>query len=76
MLLTLKYVMYVPSLKKNLVSIAMLEDHGYDAIFSKVKAFLCHKSMVQVKKIGVRVKNLYKLDVEYCSSLSMKPEKV
>ena len=28
--LTLSTVMYVPGLKKNLVSIAMLEDKGYD----------------------------------------------
>lgn len=27
--LTLKYVMYVQDLKKNLVLVAMLEDHGY-----------------------------------------------
>lgn len=33
--LTLKYVMYVLGLKKNLVSIAILEDCGYDVIFSK-----------------------------------------
>jgi len=41
-LLTLKNVMYVPRLKKNLVSIAMLEDRGYYVIFSKGKAFLQH----------------------------------
>ena len=40
--LTLKNVMYVPELKNNLVSIAMLEDKGYDVIFSKGKAFLRH----------------------------------
>ena len=33
--LTLKYVMYVSGLKKNLVSISMLEDHGYIVIFIK-----------------------------------------
>eukprot|EP00253_Pinus_taeda_P026244 PITA_26244 len=38
--LTLKNVMHVPGLTKNLVSIAMLEDRGYDVIFSKGKAFL------------------------------------
>ena len=40
--LTLKYVMYVLGLKKNLVSVSMLEDHGYDVIFSKGKSFLRH----------------------------------
>ena len=33
--LTLKEVMYVLGLKKNLVFVAMLEDHGYDVIFGK-----------------------------------------
>ena len=30
--LTLKYVMYVLGFKKNLVSVTILEDHGYDVI--------------------------------------------
>ena len=30
----LKYVMHVPSLKKNLVSVVMLEEIGYDVVFS------------------------------------------
>ena len=38
--LTLKNVMHVPGLTKNLVSIAILEDRGYDVIFLKGKAFL------------------------------------
>jgi len=45
--------MYVPRLMKNLVSISMLEDGGYDVIFSKGKAFLRHIAMGQVKKIGI-----------------------
>jgi hypothetical protein len=36
----LKNVMHVPSLKKNLVSVAMLEDRGYDVVFSSGKAYL------------------------------------
>ena len=39
----LKDVMHVPGLKKNLVSVAMLEDRGYDVVFSEGKAFLQHK---------------------------------
>ena len=38
--LQLKDVIHVPSLKKNLVSVAMLEDRGYDVVFSEVKDFL------------------------------------
>jgi hypothetical protein len=74
--LRLKDVMFVPGLKKNLISVAVLEDHGYDVIFSKGKAFLRHIATGQVKQIGVHVKNLYKLDVEDCVALSTKAEKV
>ena len=49
----LKNVMHVPSLKKKLVSVAMLEDRGYDVVFSEGKAFLRHKTIGQTKKIGV-----------------------
>ena len=40
--LTLTDVKYVAGLKKNLVSVAMLEDKGYDIVFSKGKVFLRH----------------------------------
>ena len=38
--ITLTDVKYISVLKKNLVSVAMLEDKGYDVLFSKGKAFL------------------------------------
>jgi len=38
----IKDLMLVPGLKKNLVSVAVLEDCGYDVIFSKGKEFLRH----------------------------------
>ena len=41
----LKDVMHVPGLKKNLVSVAMLEDKGYDVVFSEGKDFLRHKTI-------------------------------
>jgi len=74
--LTLRDVMCVPGLKNKLVYVSTLEDRGYDVIFSKGKTFLRHINTGQVKRIGVRVKNLYKLEVEYCVALSMKSEKV
>ena len=74
--LTLKNVMYVPGLKKNLVVVAMLEDRGYDVIFSKGKAFLRHIDTSQVKKMGIQVKNIYKMVVEECVALSTKIERV
>ena len=36
----LNNVMHVPGLKKNLVLVAILEDKGYDVVFSEGKAFL------------------------------------
>ena len=36
----LKDVMHVPGLKKNLDSVAMLEDRGYDVVFINGKYFL------------------------------------
>ena len=36
----LKDVMHVPGLKKNLVSVTILEDRGYDVVFSNGKAFM------------------------------------
>ena len=50
--ITLTNVKYVLGLKKNLVSVVMLEDKGYDVVFSKGKAFLRHITTRQVKQIG------------------------
>lgn len=68
--------MLVSGLKKNLIFVAVLEVRGYYVIFNKGKAFLRHTTMGQVKQIGVRVKNLYKLDVEHCAALSTKAKKM
>ena len=68
--------MFVIGLKKKLMSIAVLEDRGYDMIFNKGKTFLRHIATRQVKKIEVCVKNLYKLDVEDCFALKTKEEKL
>jgi hypothetical protein len=72
----LKNVMHVRGLKKNLVSVAMLEDRGYDIVFSGGKYFLRHKTMGQVKRIGIRVKNIYMLEVDGCATMMGKEEKV
>eukprot|EP00253_Pinus_taeda_P030093 PITA_30093 len=74
--LTLTDIKYVPSLKKNLVSAAMLEDKGYDVVFSKGKVFPRHIGTRQTKQIGIRVNNLYKLEVDNCVALSSKAEMV
>ena len=72
----LKYVMHVPGLKKNLVSVAMLEDRGYDVVFSDGKYFLRHKTTSQTKRIGIRVKNLYNFEVDGCTAMVGKEEEV
>ena len=36
----LKYVMHVPTLKNNIVLVAMLEDRGYYVVFSEGNYFL------------------------------------
>ena len=69
-------VIYVHGLKKNLVSVAMLEEKGYDVVFNKGKAFLRHIATGQTKRIGIRVKNLYKLEVDDYAALSTKEELV
>eukprot|EP00253_Pinus_taeda_P017428 PITA_17428 len=72
--LTLTDVKYVPVLKKNLVFVAMLEDKGYDVVFSKGNVFLRHIGTRKTKRIEIRVKNLYKLEVDDYVTLSSKAE--
>ena len=61
--------MHLSGLKKNLVSPAMLVDRGYDVVFSDGKAFVQHKTMGQAKRIGIRVKNIYNMEVDGCASM-------
>ena len=49
----LKEVVYVPGLKKNMISVAMLEYKGYDVVFSEGKAFLRSKATSETRRIGV-----------------------
>ena len=59
-------------LKKNLVSIDVLENKGYDVVFCRGKAYLKHVATGQIKQIRVRFKNNYKLDLDACVALSRK----
>jgi hypothetical protein len=54
----------------------MLEDKDYDVVFNDGKSFLQHKTIGQVKKIWIRVKNLYKLEVDGCVAMMGKVEKM
>ena len=49
----LKYVMHIPGLKNKLVSVAILEDRGYDIVSSEGKYFWRHKTTGQTKRIGI-----------------------
>lgn len=70
----LKNVMYVFGLKKKLIFVVVLEDRGYDVVFSKGKYFLKHVATKQVKHdIRVRVKNIHKIEVYFTMHLVIPP---
>jgi hypothetical protein len=59
----LREVLYVLSLKKNLVSVYVIEERGYEVLFydGKVILFPNVSSITSAKVIGTRHENLYKL---------------
>jgi hypothetical protein len=69
--LQLNEVLYVPGMKRYLVSISSLEDKGYKVIFSKGKFLAWHKnsSMDSARVIGVRENSLYILIVRPVQAL-------
>ena len=68
--------MHVPRLKKNLISMAMLYNKGYDVVFSEGKSFLRSKATGETWRIGVRVKILYHLQANGCTAMASKAEGV
>ena len=72
----LKDFMHVLGLKKNMVLVAMLEDRGYDVVFNNGQSFLRHKTTGQTKRIGIRVKNLYKMEVDGWATMMGKAKNV
>ena len=66
MKLILEEVLYVPRMKRNLVSISALEDKGYKITFSKGRVIALHKEshISSAKVIGVRENNLYILTIK------------
>jgi len=68
--------LFVLGLKKSLISVVILEDHGYDVIFNKGKTFLRHIAIGHVNNTEVCVKNRHNLDFEDCVALSTKEEKL
>jgi hypothetical protein len=63
--LHLSEVLYVPGMKRNLVSISALEDKGYKVTFSEGKFLACHKDshINSAKVIGVQESSLYRLTI-------------
>ena len=61
--LHLSGVLYVPGLKKNLVSVSALEDKGYEVSFKDRRAYIKPRGLSEASEqvIGVRKDNLYKL---------------
>jgi hypothetical protein len=56
-------VLYVPGLKKNLISVSTIEDRGYELVFRDGQVLLYPKgsSITSAKVIGIRHEKLYKL---------------
>jgi hypothetical protein len=69
--LKLEEVLYVPGMKRNLVSISSLEDKGYKITFSEGRVFAWHKDshINSSKLIDVRDNNLYKLTIKPVQAL-------
>ena len=61
--LHLEEVLYVPGLKKNLLSVGVLEDKGYTVAFTKGKAIMRPSGgdMSSAIEIGVKEGNVYRL---------------
>jgi hypothetical protein len=60
--MTLTEVLYVPVLKKNLVSVSTIEEKGYEVLFrdGQVLLFPRGSSITSAKVIGTRHERLYK----------------
>ena len=63
MVLHVEDIMFVRSLKKNLLSIGVLEDKGCIVSFSKGKSIMCplNEGMSSTMEIMVKVGNVYRL---------------
>jgi hypothetical protein len=67
----LREVLYVPGLKKNLVSVSAIEERGYEVLFRDGQVLLFPKgsSITSAKVIGTRHEKLYKLMFQPASAL-------
>ena len=60
--LHLQDVLYVPDLKKNLVSISAMEDKGFNVAFVDGKVRIWKKSFKEAITIGFRVDTFYQVE--------------
>jgi transposase InsO family protein len=70
--LYLRDVLYVPRLKKNLVSVSVLEHKGYEVFFRQGKVFIKPLNSRTPVQLGVRAKTLYRLQFETAAVVSRK----
>jgi hypothetical protein len=65
-------ILYVPGLKKNLISVAVLESKGYSVAFSKGKALMwpSNESMSSFMTIGAQEGRLYKVTNQVIQALA------
>jgi hypothetical protein len=73
MQLQFKEVLYVPGMKRNLVSISALEDKGYKVTFSEGRVLAWHKDshINSAKVVGVRENSLYRLTIKPVQALTL-----
>ena len=71
-ILHLEEVLYVPSLKKNLISVSVLENKGYSVLFFEKKALLWQRGLPlkEAETIGVQEGGLYKVPRQLARALT------
>jgi hypothetical protein len=62
-------VLYVPSMKKNLISVSALEDRGYVVSFQDGRVYIRPKDSKVAKVIGIKQEKLYRLQFEPARAL-------
>lgn len=71
-------ILYVPGLKRNLLSVGVLEDKGYEVIFKQGKTYLWDKDkdLDSVEVIGVCEEGLYKVPGQKIQALAPSTESI
>jgi hypothetical protein len=57
-------VLYVPGMKKNLITVSALEDRGYVVSFQDGRVYIRPKDSKTAKVFGVRREKLYRIQFE------------